>query len=511
MLAYREIMDCIFVDKPDGWSTHSPGLGHRGLVELFSSRLNYPLLVAHRLDKTTSGALVFAKTGIVAEKLRQDFQSHRVKKTYLFLTDKTSTQSEYEIESEIEKSGSLFKSDRDSKSPNAFTFFRRVKRSPFFELWEAHPRSGKPHQIRLHAKDIGLPILGDVIYGGSPFPRLCLHSRDLQIPDYPLWSCPPPRLFERLGLLKDQELARILCSIDQRQRLFSFLEDRKNTLRLMDFEDQDLALDLLGSQLWLHWYRDSDPTPRDLERWGLISWMLDRPLTLQKRVNRGADLSPASRWEIGPIPEDWIATEDNNNFLTHYQMRKNQGESYGLFLDQRANRTRLAEVAKGKSILNLFAYTGGFGAVAAKAGASAVTTVDLSSSSVEWSKDNFKTNELSLDSNEFFAADCFFFLDRAQKKNRRWDIIVCDPPIFSRSKEKIFRIEKDFASLIRLCEKVLNPGGWILFSTHYQGWDQKTLKNEIRKSFSGLILDGHVDIDYSQEHPLKSYWLQKLE
>lgn len=511
MLAYREIMDCIFVDKPDGWSTHSPGLGHRGLVELFSSRLNYPFLVAHRLDKTTSGALVFAKTGIVAEKLRQDFQNHRVKKTYLFVTDRTSSQHEYEVESEIDKAGSIFKSVRESKNPNAFTFFRRVKRSPFFELWEAHPRSGKPHQIRLHAKDIGLPILGDEIYGGSRFPRLCLHSRDLHIPDYPLWSCPPPRLFERLGLLKDPELARILCSIDQRQRVFSFLEDRKNTLRLMDFEDQGLALDLLGSQLWLHWYRESNPSPQDLERWGLVSWMLGRPLTIQKRVNRGTDLSPAHRWELGEVPDRWSATEDNKDFLTKYEMRKNQGESYGLFLDQRMNRTRLSEICKGKSLLNLFAYTGGFGVAAAKAGASQVTTVDLSSSTIEWAKENFKLNELPVEAHEFFAADCFFFLDRAAKKGRKWDLIVCDPPIFSRSKEKIFRIEKDFSSLIRMCERLLNPGGWILFSTHYHGWDQKTLKAEIRKFFPGLILEGNVDIDYAPDHPLKSYWLQKLE
>lgn len=511
MLAYREIMDCIFVDKPEGWSTHSPGLGHRGLVELYSSRLNYPLLVAHRLDKTTSGALVFAKTGTVAEKLRQDFQEHRVKKTYIFLTDKKSTLSEYEIESSIEKSGSQFLSQRDSRTPNAFTNFKRLKRSPFFELWQAEPRSGKPHQIRLHAKDLGLPILGDEIYGGTPFPRLCLHSRDLQIPDFPLWTCPPPRIFERLGLLKDPELVRILSCIDQRQRVFSFLTDKMTSLRLMDFENQDLALDLLGSQLWLHWYRDTDPTPRDLERWQLVSQVLDRPLTIQKRVNRGLDLGPAQRWEIGAGPEEWPVAEKNKGKSVKYLMRKNQGESYGLFLDQRLNRARLTEICQEKSVLNLFAYTGGFGLSAALSGAKAVTTVDLSSATVEWSKENFKLNEVPLDQHEFFAADCFFFLDRAQKRQRTWDLIVCDPPIFSRSKEKIFRIEKDFSSLIKMCERVLNPGGWILFSTHFSGWTQKTLKSEIQKTFSGLVLDGSVDIDYSTEHGLKSFWLQKLE
>lgn len=546
VLSYLDTMDCIFVDKPEGWSTHSPGLGHRGLVELYSSRLNLPLLVAHRLDKTTSGALVFAKTGAAAEYLRVAFQEHRVKKSYLFVTDQSSTESEFSAESEIEKQGNGFFS-KLSRTPNAFTSFRRVKRSPFFELWEAFPRSGKPHQIRLHAQQIGLSILGDELYGGSAFPRLCLHARDLEIPNFPKWRCPPPRIFERLGLLKDPELCAVLSAIDQRQRVFGFLgtglggetDSRSTTavsgpvetLRLMDFDlGSGLALDLLGPQLWLHWYRDQDPTPRDLERWSLVSWILGRPMVIQKRVNRGAQIGPASRWEIGEPVEKWVAAEtngsetsappmiaqaspkaDSSEFKVKYNFRKSQGESYGLFLDQRLNRTRLAEMGRGKSVLNLFAYTGGFGIAAGLRGARDTTTVDLSSSTVDWARENFAANGLTGPEHEFFAADCFFFLDRALKRGRTWDLIVCDPPIFSRSKEQVFRVEKDFARLIGLCERALNPGGWLLFSTHYSGWSQEALRSEIKKKFRGLVVDGQFDIDYSKEHPLKSYWLQKLD
>lgn len=476
------------MDKPEGWSTHSLSSGQRGLVELYSSQFHMPLLAPHKLDKTTSGALVFAKTREAAEHLRTCFHEHRVKTCYHFITDRQSSQAEF----------------------SGRTQMTRIKRSPFFELWQSSSSTSDCEQVRLHAQEVGIPILGDESHGGSSFPRLCLHLRDLEIPDFPTWTCPTPRLFERLGLLKDKELVRILGAIDQRQRLFSFLTNPETTLRLLDFDQDELALDLLGPTLWLHWYRDSDPTPRDLERWTLVAWLLHRPLVLQKRVNRGTQLSPATRWEIGPVKDQWIAVEQNQQLKVHYQFKRNQGESFGLFLDQRSNRSRLSEVAKGKTLLNLFAYTGGFSVVAALSGAAATTTVDLSAATIDWAKENFQLNQIPRESHEFFAADCFFFLDRALKKGRTWDLIVCDPPIFSRNKDQVFRIEKDFGKLLQLCEKALNPGGRLLFSTHYSGWDQNSLRKEIKKVFPGLVLDGQTECDFSQAHPLKSFWLQKL-
>lgn len=466
-------------------------------MELYSGRLHKPLFLAHVLDPQTSGAMAFAKTASAAANLRQLFKERRVKRSYLFVTDRKSEKDKYEISSEINK-------------VETRTSFQRRKRSPFFELWQANSETEEPHQIRQHAQSAGLPLLGDELYGGSRFPRLCLHSEQLVIPDFPAWSCPAPRLFERLGLLKDAELAHILNCIDRRQRLFSFLGTEEQTLRLMDVDGLNMALDLLGPNLWLHWYREQDPTALDLERWTLVSWLLRRPLIIQKRVNRGAQLGPATRWEIGEPKEKWLAIEKNEDLEIIYQLKKNQGESYGLFLDQRCNRTRLAELATGKSLLNLFAYTGGFGIVGSLSGATQTTTVDLSAVTIEWAKENFRLNKIPTVNNEFFAADCFFFLDRAIKKGRTWDLVICDPPIFSRSKDKVFRVEKDFASLISLCEQALNPGGWILFSTHYSGWNQAGLKQEIKKVFSGLILDGEVDVDFSKDQALKSFWLQKL-
>lgn len=501
----RETTHLVFVDKPEGHSTHAVDTGRPGLVELWENHLGIPLWVCHRLDKGTSGAMVFAKSREAADRMRQIFSERKAGKSYWFLTDKSSTESEYLVRSEINKQGKYFVNDPESLTPNAVTQFTRIKRSPFFELWQARPETGKPHQIRLHARQLGLPILGDVLYGGTAFARLCLHACELEIPGEEKWSCPPPRLFERLGLLKDAEISAALTFIDRRQRLFNFLNIPEACLRLIEFESEALQLDLLGSQLWLSWFRKSDPTPRDLERWAALSRILKKPLLIQKRLNRGEQPAGAPKWRDEDFLPQWTGVEDG----VRYQFQADSGESYGLFLDQRKNRARLAHMAPGKTLLNLFCYTSGFSLAAARAGARLTSSVDLSKAAIAWSQRNFELNPTPDTENEFFAADVFFFLDRAQKKGRQWDLIVCDPPIFSRG-ERVFRIEKDLIDLLQRCRAVLAPGGCLFFSTHYEAWEDADIEKILRRNFKGIQIElGEVDADVPRPPcSLKSFFLR---
>lgn len=500
-----ETEDLLFVDKPDGISTHAPDPGLDGYIETWQKHLGRELWVCHRLDKTTSGAMVFAKTKDAANRLRLDFENRRVGKTYWFLTDRKSDREELETSSEITKEGSAFLSNPSAPAPNSRTRFTRIKRSPFFELWAAHPESGKPHQIRLHARDLGIPILGDTLYGGSPFARLCLHSVEIRVPGAPAWNCPAPRLFERLGVLKAREIVTALCAIDRRYRQFDFLKDPTMCLRLMEFESEGLQMDLLGPQVWLQWFREADPTPRELERWALVARILGKPMLIQKRWNRGEKTGVAPKWRIDDVQEIWQAEENG----VRYEFRTDSGESHGLFLDQRANRERVREIAAGKSVLNLFAYTGGFGIAAALGGANFVTTVDLSKAAIEWSKRNFELNPEATAEKEFFAADCFFFLERAAKRERKWDIVICDPPIFSRG-ERVFRLEKDLPLLVKLCRSVLSKNGTLFFSTHFEGWDYADIEKILRKNFPTVKIErGRLERDVPQPPcTLKSFFLR---
>lgn len=502
-----ENQDLLFIDKPEGSETSRTSDVQPGLLELWQEHLGQPLFMAHRLETTTSGAMVFAKTKAAADILGKAFAKREIKKTYWFLTDRTSEFEEYEAESLIEKSGSnTFTSDSKSRTPNAKTEFKRLKRSPFFELWSATPTTGQAHQIRLHARDIGLPILGDTLYGGTEFSRLCLHSVSLHVPGYPEWQCPVPRLFERLGLLKNREICDILSSIDRRHRQFAFLQQPDEVLRLVHFEVEGLEVDLLGPQLWVQWFRENDPTSRELEMWACVGRILNRKVLIQKRWNREKQHGPAPKWMSEDFPALWFANENG----VQYEFRRDSGESHGLFLDQRLNRLKLSDQATGLSVLNLFAYTGGFGLAAVKKGAVHASTVDLSAVAIEWARQNFALNHELTDRHEFFTADSFFFMERAQKKGRTWDLIVCDPPIFSRNRDNVFRIEKDAIKLLKLCHSVLAPKGMIFFSTHYEKWTMKSLHALIKQSFpDAKVTAGQVDLDFPKESTeLKSFFIR---
>lgn len=500
----REYEDLLFVDKPEGTATHAVEAGQLAFVESWEKARGEKLWVTHRLDKKTSGAMVFARSAAAAERLRVDFSERRVKKKYLFLTDRKSAEMTYFMESDIQKLGPGFVSQPGPG--NARTSFKMLKRSTFYELWEAQPETGKSHQIRLHARDLGLTILGDEMYGGTAFPRLCLHSAELHIPGAPPWITPPPRLFERLGLLRDPELTEILSILDRRERKFHFLGDRASTLRLYDREFRDYSLEQLGEVLWLSWFQDQDPTLRDLERWDLIGRLTKRPVLIQKRWDRGDKKAAAPKWILGEVPPVWTAEESGRRF----EFRTEQGESHGLFLDQRRNRLEIAEASRGKSLLNLFAYTGGFSVMAATNGSGPTTTVDLSPAAIKWAQQNFALNQIPTDSHEFFATDAFFFLERAVKKERRWDIVVLDPPIFSRSKDRVFRIEKNLGELLKLAKRCLTPKGLLFFSTHFEGWDQNKLMQILENEFpQAKIHPGQVDDDFvGGRNALKSFFLR---
>lgn len=639
-LHIKQIDDIIYFDKPSGWNTHSPDTGLLGTQEVLQQCLNFPIYPVHRLDKTTSGTLIFAKTQKMAQELFLAFKDHKVEKTYWFITPARNTDnksilsnskrtdnnftsiskikspniesknsnyanntanpfntnsstagdfiggdsfgdfvsnsdnipddisdnyeldkskpanfepddSEFEIQSCIEKLKSGVFQNLVNQPANSWTRFRRIKRSPFFELWQAQPKSGKPHQIRLHAALAGIPILGDSLYGGAPFPYLCLHSKSLKYENY-FFDSPAPRFFERLGLLKDPELVSILASIDFRQRVYNFLQHPNECLRLIHHEIPEIRLDKYGPQMWLYWYKDSAPTKQDILRWEFVSSILKSPIFLKQMVNRGdhqdhLKVTENKLWDtvINASNLDnktqWTAHENG----IQYSLKQNQGQSPGLFLDQRENRAFLAELCQKKlSVLNLFSYTCGFSVVAAQNGASEVTSVDVSDNFLQWGLENHKLNKSStqdtdsfskaVDSKfqnqncqfEVFKSDSRFFLDRCQKKSRKFDIIILDPPSFSRktSKQQGFQIQKDLPHLIKQCLSVLNKNGYILVSCNYEKWNHKDFQMMITKtvkSFSNLNFklistphtwDFEKDFNMKTEDSklMKSVWIHVL-
>lgn len=139
----------------------------------------------------------------------------------------------------------------------------------------------------------------------------------------------------------------------------------------------------------------------------------------------------------------------------------------GIFLDHRETRKWIGSLARGKAVLNTFAYTGSFSVYAAQGGAKLTHSVDLSKTYCEWTKKNFELNNMDLKQNWVLKMDTREYFKYARKKHLAFDIIIIDPPTFSRNKGASFSVQKDHPELINEALSLLNPGGFILFSNNY--------------------------------------------
>ncbi|WP_233148590.1 class I SAM-dependent methyltransferase [Rhodopirellula sp. MGV] len=145
----------------------------------------------------------------------------------------------------------------------------------------------------------------------------------------------------------------------------------------------------------------------------------------------------------------------------------------GLFLDHRQTRSMVRDIAKDKWFLNLFAYTGSFTVYAADGGARKTTTVDLSSTYREWTRDNLRLNGF-VDGrgdgpHQLLAMDVGKFLDE-HPAGERYDLVVFDPPTYSRSKktEKDWNVQEDAVPMLQQLLPLVRKGGVIFFSNNFR-------------------------------------------
>ncbi len=167
-------------EKPAGIATHSVGDGQPGFVELLQQELGRKLRVCHRLDKETSGAIVLALDDDSAGALCALFEAREVQKSYLFVSDRAlPPDREFTVRSHIQKRRGRFVSWLKHEDLNSETTIAFHEKRGKYSLWYANPRTGKPHQIRLHAWNMGIPILGDSSHAGTRFERLMLHAEKI--------------------------------------------------------------------------------------------------------------------------------------------------------------------------------------------------------------------------------------------------------------------------------------------------------------------------------------------
>lgn len=516
----------LVVNKPAGWNTHAPSpYTGEGIYDWLKHREPRwaQLALIHRLDKETSGVLVFGKTPLANRSLTDQFARRVVRKEYLLLTDRAPAARAFTVESRIARAGERYVS-RAGGEP-AETRFQI--RNPEFKFrnangqemvageWRAEPATGRTHQIRVHAAERGLPILGDTLYGGTAFSRVCLHALNLELQH--------PASGERIAFR-----APVDFGADARLAVRAAILDATTTdaFRLLHG----------GSDGWPGWYVErlgdyllsqSESPLSNAQRKFLEAThrrIYHKPLSRQVRRATVVESSPQS--VLGePAPERFLIRENGVRFEISF----NAGYSVGLFLDQRDNRRRLltghiaAEFGlrpprSALRVLNTFAYTCGFSVCAALTG-DHTTSLDLSKKYLEWGRRNFERNGLDPARHDFIFGDTFDWLKRLAKKGRQFDVVVLDPPTFSQSKESgVFRAEKDYGRLVQAALPVLPSGGILLASTNAAELAPEKFLDQLTQAVSHAgrkILQQHYapqppDFPVSRAEPayLKTVWLR---
>jgi 23S rRNA pseudouridine1911/1915/1917 synthase len=208
-----EDTDVVAINKPAGISVHGDGVGHsytiadwvlehypevEGVGEGGIGRAGEPVLrpgIVHRLDKDTSGILIITKTEPSYLFLKEAFKERRVKKTYWALAWGHFKEKEGVIDVPIGRSKSdprkrvaiLKEAHRvDRKTREAVTRYKVLKELREVSLVELYPQTGRTHQLRVHLRHVGHPILGDTLYGQGgvsldDIPRQALHARSLEL------------------------------------------------------------------------------------------------------------------------------------------------------------------------------------------------------------------------------------------------------------------------------------------------------------------------------------------
>jgi len=212
-----------------------------------------------------------------------------------------------------------------------------------------------------------------------------------------------------------------------------------------------------------------------------------------------ADIQPENGYLLG-TSEPCIVRE----YGLSYQVDWIEGQKTGFFIDQRENRKLLEQFSKGRDVLNMFCYSGGFSFFAMQGGAKLVHSVDASAKAIELTRQNVALNFGDDDRHEAFATDAFDFM---RDMKDRYDLIVLDPPAFAKHRGALRQALQAYKRLNAKAFEQIRPGG-ILFTF---SCSQVVSKDQFREAvFSGAAISGRKvrilhQLHQPADHPVNIY------
>jgi 23S rRNA (cytosine1962-C5)-methyltransferase len=523
----------LVVNKPAGWNTHAPSpFAGEGIYDWLRHREPRwaTLAIIHRLDKETSGVMVFAKSREANRSLTAQFTEHSVSKQYLFVTDRAVNRRQFTVVSSLVRAGEKYQSRPVSEGGERAETRFSVRETATGRTWvEAKPITGRTHQIRVHAAESGFPVVGDALYGGTPSERVHLHAEDLTLRH--------PASGERITFSAPADFEAD-AGLTLREAVIDPVET--NAFRLVHGATDGWPgwhVDQLGEFLLSQSARPLAPLELDHLRSLLDATRNAQHPTrgayhkiLKLQVHNTSPARLAPHLVLGEAAPERFEIRENG---VRFELSFNEGYSVGLFLDQRDNRrrfltghvaagfplwTRSAGLSSGTpEFLNTFAYTCGFSVCSASAGV-CTTSLDLSKKYLDWGRRNFALNGLDSSGHDFIFGDAFDWLRRLAKKGRTFDAAALDPPTFSQSKSGgMFRAEKDYGRLVAAALPVLRPGGVLFVSSNaatlrpeqFLGQIEAAVANTGRRILQRHYVPQPPDFPITREEPgyLKTIWL----
>ena len=212
-----------------------------------------------------------------------------------------------------------------------------------------------------------------------------------------------------------------------------------------------------------------------------------------------ADLGPENGFIKGGSPEN-VALENGLKF--HVDWLK--GQKTGFFVDQRENRHLLERYSKGRNVLNMFCYTGGFSFYAMRGGANLVHSVDSSAKAIDLTNQNVELNFPGDEGHQAFAEDAFKYLDRM---GDQYDLIILDPPAFAKHRDALRNALRGYSKLNAKAFEKIKPGGILFTFSCSQVVDKKDFRNAVftAAAQSGRSVRILHQLTQPGDHPVNIY------